>query len=320
MKLLFFWPEIMKVSLYHPKMLCINRNKWIMAENKKIFPVSFFNSRLISIISIALVLFLIGLFSIIGLLGQELSVYLRENISFSIYLTDGMKDSDAQQLQKKLDKLPFVKSTKYISKEMAGKEMADRLGEDPQAFLGFNPFQAEIEVRLKSGYTHTDSLLSVEKKLTSYASVSELQYEKGALQLVNSNIKQIGLVLSVLILILLLVSFVLINNTIRLLIYSKRFLIYTMRLVGATPGFIRRPFIKHNIVNGVIAGITAIFMLIETLQVQEDLLGMEMIVPWGKLWGIYGLLLIVGILLCVASACFAVNRYLNMEGGRMYYD
>jgi cell division transport system permease protein len=291
-----------------------------MAEHKRIFPVSFFHSRLISIISIALVLFLMGLFFIIGLLGEELSVHLRENISFSIYLKDDMKDGDARQLQKRLNNLSFVKSTKYISKEAAAREMVGKLGEDPQVFLGFNPFQAEIEVRLKSEYTYADSLRKVEKVLTSYADVSELQYEKGTLQMVNNNIKRIGLILSGLILVLLLISFTLINNTIRLLIYSKRFLIYTMRLVGATPGFIRKPFIRHNIVNGFFAGITAIFMLTGTLHVQKDLFGLELIIHWSKLWAVYGMVLIIGVLLSVTAACFAVNRYLRMDRGKMYYD
>jgi cell division transport system permease protein len=236
-----------------------------MAEIRKKTPVSFFHSRLISIMSVSLALFMMGLFLIIGLLGSELSIYMRENISFSIVLKDGIKNTEVQQMQNTLDALPFIKSTRYISKEEAATEMITELGEDPQIFLGYNPFQATIEAKLKSEYANIDSLQVIEKRLTSYANISELLYQQDMMQIVNDNIQRIGLVLSVLTIALILISFALINNTIRLLIYSKRFLIYTMRLVGATPAFIRKPFIRYNISSGFFAGVLAIIMLIGTL-------------------------------------------------------
>jgi len=291
-----------------------------MEENPKKAPVSFFNSRLISIISISLALFLMGLFFIIGLLGSELSVYLRENISFSIVLKDGIKDTEVQQMQDNLNDLQFIKSTRYISKDEAAKEMVAELGEDPQIFLGFNPFQATIEAKLKSEYANIDSLQVIEKRLASYSNISELLYQQDMLQIVNNNIKRIGLVLVVLTLILMLISFALINNTIRLLIYSKRFLIYTMRLVGATPGFIRKPFIRYNISSGFIAGVLAIIMLSGVLYyLQKELAGLDQIIRWEGLVFIYALVLAVGILLSVVAACLAVNRYLKMKRGKMYY-
>ena len=291
-----------------------------MAENRKKAPVSFFNSRLISIISISLALFLMGLFFIVGLLGNDLSVYMRENISFSIMLKDGIRDADIQQMQRDINALPFIKSTRYISKEEAVKEMIVELGEDPQIFLGFNPFQASIEAKLKSEYANVDSLRVIEKRLTSYANISELLYQQDMMQIVNNNIKRIGAVLIVLIMVLMLISFALINNTIRLLIYSKRFLIYTMRLVGATPGFIRKPFIGHNITSGFVAGVLAILMLAGALYyIQKELVGLDEIIHWEGLLIIYILVLALGILLSVATACLAVNRYLKMERGKMYY-
>ena len=291
-----------------------------MAENRKKAPVSFFNSRLISIISISLALFLMGLFFIIGLLGNELSVYMKENISFSIVLKDGIREAEVQQMQNTLNDLEFIKSTRYISKEEAAKEMVEELGEDPQLFLGFNPFYASIEAKLKSEYANIDSLRVIEKKLTTYTNVSELIYQQDMMQLVNDNIKQIGIVLFALILVLMLISFALINNTIRLLIYSKRFLIYTMRLVGATPGFIRKPFIRYNISSGFFAGVLAIIMLTGALYyLQKELVGLEQIIRWEGLLFIYVLVLALGILLSVSAACLAVNRYLKMERGKMYY-
>jgi cell division transport system permease protein len=290
-----------------------------MAENKKTYSVSFFNSNLISIISISLVLFLIGVFFIIGLLSNELSVYMKENFSFSVILKENPKEADILQMQKKLNSLPFIKSTKYISKEDAVKEMIVELGEDPQVFLGFNPFQASIEVRFKSEYMNQDSLQVIKKKLDSYAGISELFYQEDILHIVNNNIRQVGIVLSVMILLLMLISFALINNTIRLLIYSKRFLIYTMRLVGATPGFIRWPFIKYNMINGFFAGILAILMLIGALCLQQKFVELELVIPASKLWTVYGMILVIGLLLSIISAYLAVNRYLRMERGKMYY-
>jgi Cell division protein len=291
-----------------------------MAEKRKKAPVSFFNSRLISIISISLALFLMGLFFIVGLLGNELSVYMRENISFSVILKDGMKEADVQQMQQSLDELPFIKSARYISKEEAAEEMIAELGDDPQLFLGFNPFYASIEAKLKSEYANIDSLRVIEKKLTTYTNVSELIYQQDMMQLVNDNIKQIGAVLIILILVLMLISFALINNTIRLLIYSKRFLIYTMRLVGATPGFIRKPFIRYNILSGFLAGILAITMLSCALYyLQKELAGLDQIIRWEGLLFIFALVLALGILLSIAAAHMAVNRYLKMERGKMYY-
>ena len=136
-----------------------------MAENNKVNSVSFFNSRLTSIISISLVLFLLGLVFLIGLLGNKLSVYVKENISFSIVLKDNQKEADIKKMQKTLDALPYIKSTEYISKEQAAKELEEELGENPETFLGFNPLQASIEVKLHSEYANPDSLQHIEKKI-----------------------------------------------------------------------------------------------------------------------------------------------------------
>ncbi|MDR2469724.1 MAG: permease-like cell division protein FtsX [Tannerella sp.] len=292
-----------------------------MTKNKKTFPVSYFNSNLISIMSTSLVLFLIGLFFIMGLLSKELSVYMKENFAFSIVLKDDVKEADARQMQKNLNAMPFIKSVKYVSKEDAAREMIAELGEDPQLFLGFNPFQASIEVRLKSEYMNADSLQTVQKKLASSAGVSELIYPEDMLQIVNHNVQRIGIILFVLIIVLMIISFALISNTIRLLIYSKRFLIYTMRLVGATNAFIRRPFIKYNLVSGFLAGILAIMMLMSALYMLQKLagLGLEPIVPWDRLWMVYVTVMVAGIFISAVSAYLAVNRYLRMERGKMYY-
>ncbi|RHJ78527.1 ABC transporter permease [Parabacteroides sp. AM08-6] len=291
-----------------------------MAENKKVSSVSFFHSRLTSIVSIALVLFLLGLIFLMGLLGNKLSVYVKENISFSIVLKDNQKEADIKTMQKSLNALPFIKSTEYISKEQAAKELEEELGENPETFLGFNPLQASIEVKLYSDYANPDSLQLIEKKIKNYTSVSDLLYRKDMMQMVNDNMRRVSLILLTLAVVLMAISFVLISNTIRLLIYSKRFLIHTMKLVGATPAFIRRPFVRYNVVSGIFASILAILLLTGALYyLQNELSGFIQLLDLNALLVVYAGVLIMGILLSVAATVLAVNKYLRMGVDKLYY-
>jgi len=291
-----------------------------MASNKRKNTISFFNSHLISVVSISLVLFLLGLILIIGLLGNELSRYVKENITVSVILSEDLTDVTIRKMRDDFERMPYVKSTEYISKEQASLEMQRELGENPETFLGFNPFNAIIEVRLNSEYTHPDSLPVIEKRLSAQANVTDVQYRKDMIQMVNQNIRRISVVLLILFAVLIVISFVLINNTVRLLIYSKRFLIYTMRLVGATPSFIRRPFIGYNIFSGFIAGILAVLMLVGSLYyVKIEFMNIEEILSTDSMMYIYGIILVSGILLSVVATYFAVNRYLKMSRGRLYY-
>jgi cell division transport system permease protein len=255
-----------------------------------------------------------------GFLGNELSRYVKENITLSAVLMEDLSDRKIQKIRDDLEGQPYVRSTEYISKEQASLEMQRELGENPETFLGFNPFHASIEVKLKSEYTHPDSLSLIEKRISSEAGVSDVLYRKDMMQTVNRNIRRVGMVLFGLFIVLIAISFVLINNTIRLLIYSKRFLIYTMRLVGATPAFIRRPFIRHNVVSGFISGVMAILMLMGSLYyVKHAFFGFDEVLNRNTLWMIYGMVLVSGILLSVIAVCFAVNRYLRMARGKLHY-
>ena len=291
-----------------------------MAENKNISSVSFFHSRFTSVMSIALVLFLMGLICLMGLLGNKLSIYVKENMSFSIVLKDNIKDMEVKRIQKSLDALPFIKSTEYISKEQAAKELEEELGERPETFLGFNPLQASIEVKLRSQYANPDSLKMIEHKIQSYTSVSEMLYRRDMMEMVQHNMKRIGLILLGLAIVLTIISFVLISNTIRLLIYSKRFLIHTMQLVGATPGFIRTPFIRYNVVSGIIAAILAICLLTGTLYyLQSELTGFIQILDIPTLLIVYGAVLAMGIILSICATLVSVNKYLRMSFDKLYY-
>ncbi len=291
-----------------------------MADHRKSGSISFFHSRFTSIISIALVLFLLGLIFLIGILGNRLSVFVKENISFSVVLKDNVKEAEIKQMQKSMDAFPFIKSTDYISKEQAAKELEEELGENPETFLGFNPLQASIEVHLHADYANPDSLLYIEKQLNKYTSVSELLYRKDMMQLVNDNLKKVSMILLVLAAVLMTISFVLISNTIRLLIYSKRFLIHTMKLVGATSGFIRRPFIQYNVISGIFASVLAILMLTGTLYyLQTELSGFVQLIDLEMLLLLYAAVFVLGILLSVTATCFAVNKYLRMSIDKLYY-
>ena len=291
-----------------------------MADYRKVGTASFFHSRLTSIISIALVLFLMGLIMLMGLLGNKLSVYVKENLSFSIVLKDNIKETEIKKMQTKLDALPYIKSTAYISKEQAAKELEEELGENPETFLGFNPLQASIEVKLHADYANPDCLSLIEKAIKSYTSVDELLYRKDMMELVHNNLQRLGVILLTLAAVLTLISFVLIGNTIRLLIYSKRFLIHTMQLVGATAGFIRAPFIRYNLVSGLIASLLAIMLLTGSLYyLQHELDGFIQLLDMRSLLIVDGAMLVLGLLLSTIATVFAVNKYLRMKVDQLYY-
>ena len=233
-----------------------------MSESKSGRHITFFNARLTSTISISLVLFILGIVVLMGILATRLSMYVKENMGFSIVLKENVKESQVKKLQKKLDIAPYVRATQYISKEDALKELEVELGENPKDLLGFNPLQASIEVKLRSDYAHPDSLVWIEKGLRKgTVAIDDIVYQKDLIQLVNDNIRRISFMLLGLAVVLMLISFALISNTIRLGAYSKRFIIHTMKLVGATPAFIRKPFIISNIINGIIGAFIAMALL-----------------------------------------------------------
>ena len=214
-----------------------------------------------SLISISLVLFLLGLMGILVLNAKRLSEYVKENIGFSVILKENVKEVDVILLQKSLDATEYVKSTKYITKEEAAEELKKELGEDFVEFLGFNPLLASIEVHMYAEYANQDSIEVIEKEFKQYEQIKEVFYQKSLISLVNENIRKISLIILIFSGLLFLVAITLINSTIRLSVYSKRFLINTMQLVGATRGFIRRPFLYKSVGNGIIAAILAMGFL-----------------------------------------------------------
>jgi cell division transport system permease protein len=273
-----------------------------------------------SSISTTLVLLLLGLVVFFVLGAHNLSVYVKENINFSILISDDMKESDILKLQKKLDKEPFVKATEYISKKQALREQTEAMGTDPQEFLGYNPFTASIEVKLHSDYANSDSIVKIEKKIKKNTNIQEVLYQKDLIDAVNDNIRNISLMLLGLAVILTFISFALINNTIRLTIYSKRFLIHTMKLVGASWSFIRRPFLRRNFWIGVLSAVIADAVLWGAaywlVSYEPELI--RVITPDVMLL-VSVSVLIFGVLITWLCALLSINKYLKMKAGTLYY-
>lgn len=291
-----------------------------MKQKRRLSAFSFFNSKLTATISISLVLLLLGLIIMLSLFAKNLSEYVRETLSFDIVLSENMKEEQIVQLQKRLEIKDFANSVMYISKEDAAKQLETELGQNPEEFLGFNPLPALLTVNVSAEYAHVDSIPVIEKQIRGLsADVKSIEYQEELMDLVNENLAKVGLVLLSITVLLLIISFALINNTIRLMVYSKRFLIHTMKLVGATNGFIRNPFIRSSIGLGIIASIVAIALLggfLLYLMSPEQILG---IFGTESLIIVSAAVLVLGIIISWIATYFAVNRYVRMKGDDMYY-
>ncbi|HNY02152.1 MAG TPA: permease-like cell division protein FtsX [Bacteroidales bacterium] len=218
-------------------------------------------SQVTTIISITLVLFLTGLVGMILLHARILSDQVRENIGFSVMIRDDVREPDILQIKKMLDLQPFVKSSEYLSREKAAEKLKNDLGEDFTGFLGYNPLLPSIEMRIKADWARPDSLRRIEKHLLATPGVKEVFYQQSLVDAINRNIEKISLVLLGFGAILLFIAIVLINNTIRLAVYARRFIIRSMQLVGATEGFIRRPMLRQSILHGLISAFIALLAL-----------------------------------------------------------
>ena len=270
-------------------------------------------------ISTTMVLFLLGLVVFFVLTANNLSVYIRENIAFSAILDDGIKETSIIKLQESLNKKGYVKQTVYISKDQALKEQIEAMGTDPSEFLGHNPFNASIEIKLNAGYTHPDSIKWIEKELMENKGILEVSYPQNLLDSVNRNLQKISAFLLGLAILLSLISFSLINNTIRLTIYSKRFLIHTMKLVGASWGFIRRPFITRNLWIGILSGAVANAILTASaytaVKYEPELLA---IVSPESIMIVAAAVMVFGMIITTFCAYISINKYLRMKISELY--
>ena len=291
--------------------MSIRKNKSL---NRKIV-----SSSVSVIISLSLVLFVLGLLSLFLINAQRLTNYVKENIGFSIMIKENIKEIELIEFNKILDGESFTKSTEFISKEAATKDLENELGEDFVSFLGFNPIMASIDVKLNSSYANNDSLNNISSLLQKNKIVHEVYYQKNLIEKLNNNIRKISFFLFAFSLILFFIAFALINNTIRLSVYSKRFVIRTMSLVGAESQFIQKPFLINAIYQGLYSAISAVFLLIGSIQlIQKETASILNINDLQIIGIVFIVLFCSGVIISVASTFFAVRRFIYSNENELY--
>ncbi|GHT17716.1 cell division protein FtsX [Bacteroidia bacterium] len=275
---------------------------------------------LTAILSLSLVLFLVGLVVLLACLTNNMSNYIRQNMTLSIVLTDSADTAYRQRIENILLNGGYANQTHFISKEDALKEHIAANGENPAEFLGFIPLLASIEVKLNPKYANTDSIAKIENLLKLFDSkIERLVYPKDAMNMVNTNITRISIVLGVVALVLLLISIVLISSTIRLMIYADRFLIRSMWLVGATSWFIRKPYIGRAMFDGFVAALLSCGYMAAFVWFLQRSFELNLFVEKPLILGIVaGIIIVTGVLLTAILAFFAVGRYIKMKTEKMF--
>lgn len=270
-------------------------------------------------ISTAMVLVLLGLVVFSVQTSLNLSHWVKENLTVTVMLSDDATDQDAKILRRDLMKRPYSKAITYITRDQALKEQTEAMDSDPSEFLGVNPFPATLELQMRSDYANRDSLKWIATELKKRSNVADVAYQVDLMDSVNRNLAKVNLLLLVLAALLTFVSFSLINNTVRLSVYSRRFLIHTMKLVGASWGFIRRPFMIQAMLVGIIAALIAIVVLgaaVYGLYYYEP--NVLMIITWRELAITAIAVLLFGIIITMTCSYISVNRFLRMSAGELY--
>ncbi|MDA3880362.1 MAG: permease-like cell division protein FtsX [Prolixibacteraceae bacterium] len=291
-------------------------------KNKEPRPVKrkLLNSYFVSTLSITLLLFLIGLLSFMIFNAKYINDYIRENIGFTIVLDEQVREVDLLRLQKLLAVQPEVKSAVYVDAVTAAQELQSELGEDFVGFLGYNPLHASIDVKLYAAYTHNDSLAVLEHKFMEFSNVQEVYYQRNLVNLINENTNKIGLVLIILGGVMLFIFIALMNNTIRLSIYSKRFIINTMQLVGATRSFIRKPFVGNSVMQGIIGAFLAnIFLFALVLSFNKNFSEVYSVSAINVIAPVIVIVFLFGVFISWLSTRFAVNKFLKLRYDELFY-
>lgn len=281
----------------------------------------FAGSYLVSLMSIMLVLFVLGMYAFVVVYTDRLLSYVKENIGFEVVMRSDAKESAIKSLQEELKMKEYVKSAVYISKEEATNRMKEDLGEDFLQWLGDveNPLLPSIDVRFVANYANSDSMAMVEKWLGKKTIVKEVIYQKSLTNTINSNISKIKIVLFAVSLVLLLIAITLISHTIRLSVYSKRFTVRTMQLVGATEGFVMKPFLKTFMIQGLIAAVVALILITVVLYgIQDYLPEMNLSQSNGYIMTIYLSIIALSLILTMASTVVSMKKYLNADIDRFY--
>ncbi|MCY1720463.1 permease-like cell division protein FtsX [Prolixibacteraceae bacterium Z1-6] len=280
----------------------------------------FLNSWITSLISISLVLILLGILSLILINSRQLSDYVREKIGFTLLLKDDLKEVEIIRLQKVLTASDYVKSARFIDKETAAKELAKELGEDFIGFLGYNPLFASLDVKLYAPYTTTEKLQALEQQFLSYPQVSEVYYQRDLVSLINKNVRKISILLVTISALLTFIFFGLINNTIRILIYSQRFTINTMQMVGASKNFIRLPFLRRSLFLGAYGAVIANIILVTVIYIyQKEHYGLINNNDLTTTFFVVAIVFALGFIISFLSTWFAINKFLRLKFDELFY-
>ncbi|MCK9346588.1 MAG: permease-like cell division protein FtsX [Bacteroidales bacterium] len=293
-------------------------------QEKNIISQQLIQSYLSSVISISLVLLLTGMTGLLAVNARTVSDYFKEHLGVSVILEQETSDADSTLIVKQMLATEYVReavrNAVFISREQGAGEMAQLLGPDFLDVFEYNPLPASVELRLKADYVHNDSIARMETYLSKLPFVEEVSYQAPLISLINRNLRNIGTVLGVIILILIIISFALIHNTIRLSVYARRFTIYTMRLVGATKRFIRKPFMIQAFIQGFISSLIAVLLLMGVIYLlQREFPGILMLITPNMFLIIIGTMIIIGVLLCRISTFFIVNRVVKLKASAFYY-
>lgn len=283
--------------------------------NKRIF-----RSYLTSTISISMVLFLIGMLGVVLLNAERLAKYVRENIGFTLVLKDDVPENEIADLLKSLKAANFVKEAEYIDKATAAERLKTELGEDFTGFLGYNPLLSSVDVKLNADFATPEQLVILEQRFMEYPQIKEVSYQHDMVKIINENVQKIGLILIFFSVLLLVIFFALINNTIRISIYSQRFIINTMLMVGATDSFIRAPFVKRSLKYGLIGALAAnlvLFMLM--MSYASELTGIISLDDFTIFGIVFASVLFLGILISWSSTYMAVNKFIRLKFDELYY-
>ncbi len=273
-----------------------------------------------SVISISLVLLLVGVASLLLINAKSVSDYFKENVQISVLMGQDVTEDQAMDYATTLDAMPFIKGTRFISKEEGTRDMKDMLGEDFLNVFETAPIPVSVDVTLKADYVSADSLEMVKKVISSSPLVDEVVYQQSLIDKLNTNLGKISLILGVFVLLLLFISFVLINNTVRLNVFSKRFTIHTMKLVGATKSFIRGPFLGQAVFQGLISALLATLILLGILFfVRKEFVQLFEVFSMDLLLVVIGIVILSGILICLVSTYFVVGKLVSLSNDELYY-
>jgi len=279
-----------------------------------------FKSYVTSTISISMVLFLIGMLGVVLLNAGRLSRYIRENIGFSLVLKDDIQQSDIDNLITSLKTANFVKEAEFIDKATAAERLKTELGEDFAGFLGYNPLLSSVDVKLKADYATPEQLVIIERKLSEFPQIKEVSYQRDMVKIINENVSKIGFVLIFFSVLLLVIFFALINNTIRISIYSQRFVINTMLLVGATDRFIRAPFVRQSIKFGLIGALAAnVLLFILMISYASELTGIISLDDFSIFGIVFFSVMLLGVFISWASTHMAVSRFIRLKFDELFY-